>query len=291
MTVSDDVLKALSDPTTPVSHLLRLFIQLPAKFCPDDVRAWSSKELSGYDPKEDLPSYRIVPVETRGSVGNGYELSLDSLMLPENLRQGAEVPIRLPEGMAEIEDLLAQARSGEGTLAIDWPEAGVNLLNHAISVGSATGINSNYRFGRVWKVVPKGALIELQERVRVRVYAHLAAIELVSSEPLPASAPASSSVTVSGDNNQIMVHSAGAVQRQLNLDAGDVQGLVAAFQELGLEQTALDDLREIIDSDSEDGDSRLRRALEWAKAQALTAPMGVGGGVLSGMILHHYGLG
>jgi hypothetical protein len=99
-----------------------------------------------------------------------------------------------------------------------------------------------------------------------------------------------STVTVSGDNNQIIVQSPGAAQKQLNIEVGDLDGLLEALRSLGIADDPLIELRELMETELNQ-DSRVYRALQWAKAQALTAPLGIGTGVISGILLRHFGLG
>jgi hypothetical protein len=294
VTTVAEVLDALNDPSRKVGDVLRLCLQLARDTTSLEFLQWARRELAGYEESDDLPTYRVAELDSRGTATNGAyrytDIDVSGLPLKGQLREWADTPLKVFYGVGEIDDLLVESGKGDGHLGMEWPLAAVELLNYEVQQGRLP-VHLSYRFESVAKRVPRGRLVDILEQARTRVALELAPL----AQDAPSAASASTrqaspiGISVAGSNNQLIVQSPGSTQWQLTLEPGDVDGLMSALGDEGVREGAQDELRQLLSEDVAT-ETRLMRALEWAKAQALSLPTATATAALSTLILRHFGL-
>jgi hypothetical protein len=298
MVSKNDVRIALGEGGV-LSAALRLMIQLPESELSPDDRSWVEGELGGYADSAELSPNRIASLESRGLITNGTirqdDVRIDGRPLPAEIQRWCDAPIRIREGVAEIEDLLDQAASDNSTLAIQWPPSAIELLNIAIQDGKVSGLSRGIRFISARKEMPRGMLIQLLEQIRIEAFRRIhvqrdsASEGQVGASEVASSNVNNSTVVVNGNENQIIVQSPNSSQFLLMVETGDIESLRSALLSLKVPNSDIDELVEIVEADS-DETNRLKRSMDWVKRQAASLPIQVGTGILTTVVLRFLGL-
>jgi len=101
----------------PVADTLRKAVILGGKANSADLREWATKELKGYGPNDELPSYRVVgaPICVDAIVGNswiqGQRVSVYEL--PNFARDSIKEDVHLTFAIGEIEAIIRDVERGE----------------------------------------------------------------------------------------------------------------------------------------------------------------------------------
>lgn len=104
------------DDTASLATALRQCLMLAGYAHHEELRAWAVKELEGYEPTDELPSYRKVPAALEvvvdlylpGQIVRGNTQRISPSQLPQHARDrgiGESAPIR--QGVRELEALTA----------------------------------------------------------------------------------------------------------------------------------------------------------------------------------------
>jgi AbiTii len=106
------------DSRTSIADVLRQVIALGGRAGSDELRDWAHRELKGYEPTDELPSYRrvVAPLQMdAATIGGGISRnqSLSSWQLPEVAQDTITNDVLLPMGIAEIERLARKCPPGE----------------------------------------------------------------------------------------------------------------------------------------------------------------------------------
>jgi hypothetical protein len=165
MSLLQDVQNAAIDAAVPISTLLRKCAVLAARLNNDELRAWVSKELNGYENVKDIPDYRVLGARASGHLAgpfnSGYKnITIPPMVLPEWGRHYAE-EVRFTQPIATIEDL----GKGDGVVTCQWPG---DLLAYM-----QTDEGNKFAGGLVlygaWQTVAKASVIGIVDTVRNRV--------------------------------------------------------------------------------------------------------------------------
>lgn len=119
--------RTVLDETASLASALRRCLMLAGYARHEELRAWALKELEGYAPTDELPSYRKVPTALEvtvdlylpGQIIRGNTQRISPNQLPEHARDrgiGESAPIR--QGVRELEALVAH---GERALHLSPP--------------------------------------------------------------------------------------------------------------------------------------------------------------------------
>ena len=99
----------------PLADTLRKCVLLGGKAGSVELREWATRELRGYDTKDDAPAYRTVgaPILADAVTGNaivkGQPIGVSSL--PDTARKKISNQYTLLEGIGELEAMAASADS------------------------------------------------------------------------------------------------------------------------------------------------------------------------------------
>lgn len=138
----------------PLADLLRKCILLGGQSGSQELRAWASKELRGYEPEDELPKYRTVdaPILLDGVAGPHQfkgqlvpETSLPSFVRESGL--GDHIDFR--KGVGELEAIVAD-RGHDDPIHIAFP--GGDLVGEYFDKGSGNPFQHTHRV--YWSVVP-----------------------------------------------------------------------------------------------------------------------------------------
>ncbi|MFF0451187.1 hypothetical protein ACFYT4_33225 [Streptomyces sp. NPDC004609] len=109
--------RAVLDDTASLASALRQRLMLAGYAHHEELRAWALKELEGYAPGDELPSYRKVPAALEvvvdlylpGQIIRGNTRRISPHHLPQQARErgiGESAPIR--PGVRELEAMVAR---------------------------------------------------------------------------------------------------------------------------------------------------------------------------------------
>ncbi len=165
MSLLQDVQNAAVDANVPISTLLRKCAVLAARLNNDELRAWVSKELNGYENAKDVPDYRVLGAPATGHLagpfGSGYQnITIPPMLLPDWAQQYAE-EMRFTQPIATIEDL----GKGDGAVTCQWPG---NLMAYMQTKEGNKFANGLVLYG-AWQTVAKASVLGIVDTVRNRV--------------------------------------------------------------------------------------------------------------------------
>lgn len=105
------------DSRTSIADVLRKVIALGGRAGSDELRDWAHRELRGYEPGDDLPSYRqvVAPLQMDAGTMQGFikNQSLSSWELPEVAQDKITNDLPLAMGIAEIERFARNCKPGD----------------------------------------------------------------------------------------------------------------------------------------------------------------------------------
>jgi hypothetical protein len=174
--------QAALDETVPLVTALRHCLALGGRAGSTALRDWASKELQGYGPDDELPAYRVLPamLKVDGEVPGGWIKGqpFSPLMLPDFVRDvlGTDEQVRLRQGIAEIEKLIADANAQHERVKVALPDAA--LIAEFLT--RQAGVPGQHIIDVYWHV-PENCLYGAVDQVRSRLVALVA--ELVAAMP------------------------------------------------------------------------------------------------------------
>ena len=160
------------DANVDISVVLRKCKVLAARLGNKEFKLWVERELNGYTSKEDLPTYRILHVESYGDFFGMFQSSLKNARIP---------PSSIPKEFRDFVDTsymmqpisyyasLRRGKESSSVLKAPWP---ADLIR---SVGSK--IYENMNLGDAWQLIPDGAIAALLDTVRNRILSFVLEIE------------------------------------------------------------------------------------------------------------------
>ncbi|MFF2297933.1 hypothetical protein [Arthrobacter sp. NPDC058127] len=106
----------------PVADLLRMIVILGGKAGSAELRAWATKELSGYGPDDELPSYRVIaaPILLDGT-SQFAQISRQSISpseLPDFARSKIQEEVHFTQGVGELDAMARQEHTLDVRLAV-----------------------------------------------------------------------------------------------------------------------------------------------------------------------------
>jgi hypothetical protein len=301
-----------------VASVLRMSIALGGQSGSEDLRAWASRELKGYQASDPLPDYRIIGAAiaidgfTATHRVTGEQIAV--LSLPQPARDVMQEIVELRSPIAELIDVVAEARrSGEGDVKFSIPggtELAVLMNADLRSRGSMT-----QRVERVYKRSSATALVGVIDSVLTNLVELVAEIRagLTSGTEVPGKAltdrafnivingqgnriEVGAQQTVITDSTNVAVNSPGVSQTAIYPPAGDLDALKDALMVAGLSNAYIEELVAAIsaDSDCADDEGPGPRVRDWLGKLALnsasTISTGVSVDVVVELIKHFFGV-
>jgi hypothetical protein len=207
------------DPKSDLATVLRQCLSLGAAAGSERLREWASRELSGYEPDDALPPYRITNAVLfmDGFTGAGHisRQQVPAALLPDAARDLPNRDIELSEPLATLlQHLEGAQQGGDGVVRIIPPEnvALVEFMNTYLAAASS-GLGPRQMVERVYWAVPLATFIGVADNVRtilVQLVAEIrAGLPIGADLPSPELADHAVNVAVHGDHNQIVIGRAG----------------------------------------------------------------------------------
>lgn len=159
MTLLREIQTAATDTTTDLPSLLRKARILAARLNNSEFEAWVNHELNGYETRESLPTYRIIPISAEAILTdgfrtwNGYKPAVTKL--PDRFQDWGERTF-LFQPIATI-----AALSKRESLTISWPQ------EIAFMYG-ASGVRG-FQCLRAWQNINPDSLLGVLDTVRNRL--------------------------------------------------------------------------------------------------------------------------
>jgi hypothetical protein len=268
-----------------------------------DMKQWVSNELKGYPDRENLPTYRVVPVTVMANLSNGVVRYTDQ-PLP---MMGVDQRLREKLGTRRVSESVA--------VVAEWAKLDSDL---AIVIAPEyyghikKGIDRSFEIERAWGKHSVGAMLQIVTEVRSRLLElALQVSDRIPQEPRPEAIRAvAQEVAVSeifrnavfGSNTTIVV-GGGSIQGVTNnVTVNDLDSLVSALRAHGVQDTDLKHLKRAIETDDASDDVKNKKlgpsVRNWignmvakAGAGAWEISVAAAGGVLAAAIASYYGFG
>ena len=238
--------------------LLRQCLVLASRLQHDELRVWATQELRGYPPQTERPEYR-KPFHTNvlGTFNGGFgqimkNAGIPQFTVPEGELREHLFSAEVREGVGQIEQLLS---SGESTFQIPWPA-------DVVAIFQRREIYQGMVLMEAWQVIPATAYSSVLGGIRERVLQFALDIERLdpaAGEAAPNERPLAEPQIAPifhqnffGDNTTLAVGGRDVTQTVSAVPL-DVDGLVAALQELGIDKDEQEILVEAVRSDQQDG--------------------------------------
>jgi len=162
----DEIIELAADNQQSIGVLLRKCLILAHQMKNENLKAWATKELNGYQEDDDLPDYRLTPAQAKGNfVGwghsqvNGYPIP--PAVLEEKHKRWATT-VSLTQAIGTYEDLVKRAKT-DGTITLNWP------TNLSLYYQDRIPLNNGMNLVSAYQEIPLPSLVELLETVRNRV--------------------------------------------------------------------------------------------------------------------------
>lgn len=248
MSLIHDIQAAAISQETDVPTLLRMCKLLAARIAHNQFAQWVDSELNGYPNIKSLPDYRVVRVDSYGSLYGSFsradKLQIPISILPEGLREHYRHAY-MASSISAYSALVDGNKSGSVQEA--WPME--------LAVHHATKAVLDMQCISAWKEIPIGAIVRLLDSVKTRVLGF--AIDLEREAPDAGDTPIGKQPQVSQEKmTQIFntningsvgnLANAGTEFSQsstMSISAGDWQGLNAYLATLGLKEEDFKGLR------------------------------------------------
>lgn len=171
------------DKNVDISVILRKCKVLAARLGNKEFKLWVERELNGYPSREDLPTYRILHVESYGDFFGMFQSGLKNARIPpscipEEFRDFVNTSY-LMDPISYYASLIKNKESSSNVMKSPWP---ADLI---ATVGSK--IYRDMNLGDAWRLIPDGAIAALLDTVRNRILSF--ALEIEAEAPDAGEAP------------------------------------------------------------------------------------------------------
>jgi hypothetical protein len=286
---------------TPAATLLRKVKVVAARAGVPELGEWVERELNGYPEGVELPEYRgPFAVEAHGNfmgfMNHRPDELIPSFPFPDEMKDLFKVSFRQP--IAGMEDLLSK-NNGE-VLGIPWSANHVGLTNTMMNAGRLR-LYEGVDLVSAWRVVPRGLLIAIIDKVRNRILDLALELEKtapktgqVDAPPLTADTKQTIVTNIYGGNQNLAMASANVTQT-VNINPGDWGALEKRLTELGVSESDIEQLHEAIkrDGGAVDGEIGQETSRWLVRVMPRIESLGIGatGSMLANLIGQFLGIG
>jgi hypothetical protein len=159
----NDIIDLATDDKQPLTTLLRKCIVLAHQLKNDRLKIWANEELNGYDSKDSLPKYRIIPAAATGIfVGPGWaktQQGIPSAALKKEHRTYAEI-VYIAQPVSALEESVKSSKS----YGLNFPW-NANLVAHY----QEHLMSGGWQLFSAHQSVPKAVIAGILDTVRTRV--------------------------------------------------------------------------------------------------------------------------
>lgn len=298
------IIDEATNASSNLGEVLRLCMRLGTILQNKELTAWARLEASGYGHEDELPEYRKIPIEARGTFYGPFQSGIKNAHIPKSVidedHREALFTASIFDPVGELERIAGKAASDD-TLQQNWPA-------DAIAYYQTKEIYSNgLVLASAWRVLSRNTFAGLLETIRTRILDFALQIETELGENLSDKSAEIEiksnrvaqifNTTITGGN--VAFSGTGDVSQVVNqVIEGDIESLKNALAELGVEKK---DIEAAVDAINEDSSSRSKpgkKVTEWignmtVKGLKTTGKIAVSasGGLLAQAIARYYGIG
>lgn len=288
-----DILKSLREQVLDESQtlvgLLRQCLALGAVTGSDELRAWATNELKGYDDDAPLPSYRSIAaplfIDTISGRFHSKGQQVSRVQIPDDLIGGVPETIDFRQPIEEIVQTAtadkAYQQMGYGTfayVAAKWSQKlpmfqEITSLYYSVSTSAVAGIVSTVRTTLVEIVIDLAKDVPLESLPSKAKVDGAVQVHINSND--------NNSINVAGSNSGVIGQGAGSTQIQNNSAPTELIDLIAKLR-AGLPEVADDEQRadaaqaidDFEESVSEDNPTAGKVKRRWALLERVSAAIG-----------------
>jgi len=203
----EQIEQAALDDTSDIAGALRKCVALGGQSGSEELRAWATRELKGYNAGDDLPEYRTVgaPIALDGATFNaritGQQISPGALPSPMCDHIKEEIDLRLP--LAEIIEAVKTADGNVVRMSLPSGADIARLMNYEAKQHDPYLVQ---QITRLYWEVHVSSLLRIVDVVRttlVELVAEIRAGTPRDAEPTKAVTDQAVNVAIYGDKNRI----------------------------------------------------------------------------------------
>jgi hypothetical protein len=247
MKLLNEIIDLASSDKGSVPTLLRKCLVLAHTLKNDRLKAWAENELNGYRGSAELPEYRKTVAPAKGLFVGPFRAQVNdqpipSAMLEPKHRHWAE-SVQLSQPIAAYENV-----DPKSNYKFDWPANLIVLYQAAFFEGT-------YALNRAWQEIPGSVIAGLLDTIKTRVLRF--ALEL--QEEIGAVGENISELRKERVDQQVVNYIFGGTNviasseftqtNQIQIKEGDWNALAIALKGLGVETSAVSDLKSALDCD------------------------------------------
>lgn len=265
MQLLDEIIDLAAREEGSVATLLRKCLVLAHALKNERLKTWAENELNGYR-NDEVPEYRHTPAPAKGLFVGGFgaqikDQPIPPAMLKKEHRSFAE-SVELRQPIASYESVGPGSR-----FKFDWP-ANLTILYEG-------GFFEGYALNRAWQEVPGSVLVGLTDTIKTRVLRF--ALELKDDlgsvsenfDELPEGKVDQQVITyIFGGTNVIASRDFTQIE-SIEIAQGDWNSLAKSLTKLGINDSAIAELKTALDHDSRDETRPTpglgKRATTWLK--------------------------
>lgn len=266
MTTLGRLIDDASSDTVSLSSLLRQMKVVASRLQATQLAAWVDQELVGYERDDTLPPYRgPFGVEVRGQFSGPFGSLISEAPIPASMisREHGATWARLFE--AEFRDSAAAlehlVKQSDDVITATWPANAIAFWNGGVSNGTITSPYSMHGLVSAGRPIPTSLIVGILDTVRTRLLDLALSLEQIHPDAGEFGAPpvdpqVLSNVFVTniyGNATNLAIASPGAEQEVETPPAGDLDALLAYMEKLGIGGQELDELRDAVREDEQQG--------------------------------------
>ena len=311
MTLATDIQKGAIDSEASLPTILRMMKVLAAELGVADLNDWVDRELNGYGPQDELPSYRTLHEgEDIGLFSGPFgrltkNVPIPVASVPEEVRKHLG-PLRVRQGVRWIESMIEDS-SMKKMLGRSWPAEWVIHARDSIPLADGSLLVE------AWTRFPSAAFEGILDSIRNRTLDFIVKLQQAhpdirtsdeaTNEISATEAQTIFNVTFLGDNNRLVAAGAGSQQSIAmsgSIEQGVLDSLFEFLKNTGVQSEDLRELQAAIEGDdppSEEGRFG-QKVAAWMGSMVAKAAQGVwkvsagaASELLSKALLKYYGLG
>jgi hypothetical protein len=272
-----DIIEIATGDSPGLPVLLRKCLVLSYVLKNEKLKDWVDKELNGYCDNDELPDYRKLVCISKGFFVGPFQTQIHDqplplvVMKPEHRHIATTADLRQP--IVAYDGILGGKDEKDSSFRSEWPPDVTTYYQAKFIQG--------YALNRAWREIPAGSLLSLVDTVRNRVLRF--ALDLQEDlgsvgddlAALPTEKVDNSIVTyIYGGTNVI----AGTVRDftqigTVNVQAGDLDGLIARLKSIGVGEADVPALRDALTADAAETEGPPRtigqRTVAWVKNTAV----------------------
>src|ERR1019366_2648575 len=251
MKLLDEIINLAASEKGSVATLLRKCLVLSHTLKNDRLKAWAENELNGYEGNADgVPEYRKTAAAAKGFFVGPLGARINDQPIPPAVLQ--EQHRRFAESAVLFQPIAAYENiRGDSRLVIEWP-ANLTILYQAAF------FEGDYALNRAWQEIPASVVVGLIDTIKTRVLRFALELKddlgLVSDDlnELPKDKIDQQVTTYIFGGHNVIASKDFTQTNNIEINKGDWTALAEALNSLGVQTSAISELKPILDHDSKD---------------------------------------